>query len=249
MSSPDDLEGRSPDDKDGRGLDQLLRTAGELPAPPPSPDLLRKVGERKAVRTRSRLGAFAVAGLAGLVCPVVILTQSPMRPDLGALPRAWLYGGALLWGLSALTTLAAALVPARGDVLPSGTRAVRMALAAMLALLVFALLGTASVPGQSLGLAEAHVSLLGSSLKCGGYVFLAAAVMLATGALVLRRVLPVGARRLGVAIGAAGGAAGGLALHVVCPLSVTAHVVVGHVGAVVLAAVAGAALFWALYDR
>jgi len=30
---------------------------------------------------------------------------------------------------------------------------------------------------------------------------------------------------------------------------VSAHVVFGHVGAVVLAAIAGATLFWALYDR
>ena len=238
----------STQDSEGRGVDELLRTAGELPAPPPSPELLRKVGERRAVRTRSRLGGFVVAGLAGLVWPIVILTQSPMRPDLGALPRSCLFGGALVWGLSALAALAFALVPARGDVLPSGPRAARIALASMLALLLFALLGTASVP-ESLGLAQAHVTLLASSLKCGLYVFLGAAVTLATGALVLRRVLPTGGRRLGVAIGAAGGAAGGFALHFVCPLSVSAHVVFGHVGAVVLAAIAGATLFWALYDR
>jgi hypothetical protein len=239
----------TPDDPEGRGVDELLRRAGELPAPPPAADLLRKVGEQRSVRTRSRLGGFAIAALAAVVWPIVILTQSPMRPDLGALPRAWLVGGSLLWGLGALATLAAALVPPRGDVLPSGPRAVRVALASMLALLVFAMFGTASVPGQSLGLAQAHVTLLESSFKCGSYVFLAAVVVLATGALVLRRVLPVGGRRLGMALGAAGGAAGGLALHFVCPLSVTAHVIVGHVGAVVLAAVAGAALFWALFDR
>jgi hypothetical protein len=151
--------------------------------------------------------------------------------------------------LAALATLAAALVPRRGDVLPSGPRAVRVAAASILALLVFAVLGTASVPGESLGLEQAHVTLWGSSLKCGSYVFLAAAVVLGAGAVLLRRVLPVGGRRLGMALGAAGGAAGGLALHFVCPLAVTAHVILGHVGAVVIAAVAGAALFWALFDR
>jgi negative regulator of sigma F NrsF-like protein len=178
----------------------------------------------------------------------VMLTQSPQRPDLWDLPRAWLYGGAALWVLAAAAPLATALVPRRGDVLPSGPQALRVALAAMFALLVFALLGTASVPG-SLGLAEAHVSLLGSSAKCAAYVLVAAAIVVATGALVLRRLLPTGARWFGMALGAAGGATGGLALHFVCPLAVTAHVVIGHVGAVVLAAVAGAALFWALYDR
>ena len=52
-----------------------------------------------------------------------------------------------------------------------------------------------------------------------------------------------------MALGAAGGAAGGLALHFHCPIAVTSHVVLGHVGGVILGAIVGAFLLPRLLMR
>ena len=62
------------------------------------------------------------------------------------------------------------------------------------------------------------------------------------GLLVLRRLVPIGGSRIGMALGAAGGAMGGFVLHFICPIAGTAHVVLAHVGGMVLAAGAGALL-------
>jgi hypothetical protein len=45
---------------------------------------------------------------------------------------------------------------------------------------------------------------------------------------------------IGAAIGAAGGALGSFALHLDCPVGGTAHLLLTHAGAVVLATLAGA---------
>ena len=222
--------------------DGALDSAARITPPPPAPDLLRKVGEMKPVRTRSRFGAFLVVLAVGLVWPVVTLVRGPLRPDLGALPAAFVAGGAVLWGLALLASLAAALVPGRGDVLPSAPRASRIGLASLLALLLFSSLATTAVPGVSLRLEDTHMSLLRSCLACGAYVFFVAVAFLGLGFFALRRVLPMGGGRIGVALGAAGGAAGGLALHFHCPIAVTSHVVLGHVGGAIVAAAIGALL-------
>ena len=57
-----------------------------------------------------------------------------------------------------------------------------------------------------------------------------AAVFLVAGLLALRRLVPVGRSRAGMALGAAGGAMGGLVLAFICPFANTAHVVLAHVG-------------------
>jgi hypothetical protein len=76
-----------------------------------------------------------------------------------------------------------------------------------------------------------------------------AAVVVLAGLLVARRVLPVGGRRLGIALGAAGGAVAGLVLHFHCPVATVAHVLLSHVGATMLAMGAGAVILSALLDR
>ena len=209
--------------------DGALESAARIDPPPPAPDLLKKVGAMKPVRTRSRFGAFLVVLAVVLVWPVVTLVRSPLRPDLGALPSAFVLGGTAVWGLALLAALAAALVPRRGDVLPSASRASQVGAAAMLAVLLFSALATVAVPGVSLGLADVHLSLFESCVVCGRYVLFVAVAFLALGFLVLRKVLPIGGGRIGIALGAAGGAAGGLALHFHCPIAVTSHVVLGHV--------------------
>ena len=69
-----------------------------------------------------------------------------------------------------------------------------------------------------------------------------AAVFLIAGLLALRRLVPVGGSRVGMALGAAGGAMGGLLLVFICPFATATHVVGGHVVGMVLAAVVGAML-------
>jgi hypothetical protein len=219
------------------------------PPPPPSPRLLAALGDMKPVRTRSRWGAFVAVLAFGVLLPAYTLVRGPLRPDLRALPRMWVVGGAALWAVAVVLSLAAALVPARGDVLPSGARASRASLLAMGMLVLFAALWTASVPGVSLRPQDAGMTLAHSLVQCGTYVLAVGGLSLLAGFVLLRRVLPVGRARIGAAIGAAGGALGGLALHFHCPIAVTAHVLLSHVGGMILAAVAGALILPALLRR
>ena len=69
------------------------------------------------------------------------------------------------------------------------------------------------------------------------------------GLFALRRLVHVGGARAGLALGAAAGAMGGFVLHFICPFASTAHVVLGHVGGMVLTAVAGALLAAAVIRR
>ncbi|HET6149454.1 MAG TPA: NrsF family protein [Polyangia bacterium] len=225
--------------------------AGQLdgPAPPPDPALLRAVGGMGAVRTRGRFGAFAAVLAAGLVGPLLLLALRPLRHDLAALSPALLVLDGALWLAACAAALAVALVPARGDVLPSAGRASRVGLWVIGALAVFYLLPTLDTPGASALAPDGAGPLLRSCLRCIGVLLPIAVVSLIAGALVLRRVLPMGARRIGIALGAAGGAMGGLALLFHCPIAGRAHLVLGHVGGVALAALVGALLLPVLLAR
>lgn len=221
----------------------LLRPAGEFEeAPPPAADLLNAVGAMKPVRTRTRFGAFALVGLCGLVWPAIALGHLPLRQDLSALPAWWVVTAASLWGLAFALSLAAALVPRRGDVLPAPGRASRLSGAAMAVVLVFVLAATAQAPGVSLRPEDLHWTLLRSCVHCASFVLEISAVFLVIGLLALRRLVPTGGPRIGMALGAAGGAMGGLVLHFICPIADTAHVALAHVGGMVLAAASGALL-------
>jgi hypothetical protein len=224
---------------------------GPRDAPPPAPAaaLAQAVGNMRPVRTRGRFGAFIAVLCAGVVAPIALLALRPYRLDLVALPVAWVVAAAAVWLAAFGASLVGALIPARGDVLPSAGRASRIALAAIAALAFFTLLGSVEAPGISLHPRAGAWPLVASSLGCIAISLPIAAVFLVGGALALRRVLPMGARRIGIALGAAGGAMGGFALHLHCPMASTAHVVLGHAGAVVLAALAGAIVLPALLDR
>ena len=106
---------------------------GEVQPPPPSARLMSAVQQMQPVRTRSRLGAFAVVAAAALAVPGVVLAHHAMRPDLGALPRGWVIAAAALWAVSFGVALWTALVPSRGDVLPAPARASRAGLTAVVA--------------------------------------------------------------------------------------------------------------------
>jgi hypothetical protein len=222
----------------------------DAPPPPPAPDLLNAVAAMKPVRTRTRFGAFLAVLAVGVVAPAASLLMRPMRRDLAALPVGWIVVAALLWASSFLVSLAAALVPRREEVLPAAARASRVALAAMAALFLFALFASVEAPGVSLRPEQEYGwSMMQSCAHCLKFVLPVAAVFLVAGVAVLRRVLPVGARRIGVALGAAGGAVAGLALHFQCPIAGTAHVVLAHVGGMVLAAIAGGVILPAWLRR
>jgi hypothetical protein len=230
--------------------DRLLRKATGVdgPAPPPAPELMKAIGDMKPVQTRGRFGAFLTVMLLGLLAPVATLLLRPLRRDLGALPTTWVVAASLAWGLAFVLTLAATLVPRRGDVLPAAGRASRAGTAALVLLALFTLFATADAPGipdRPVG-TFAFVAACG---HCAGYVVKVAAVFLIAGVLALRRLAPVGRSKLGMALGAAGGAMGGLALVFLCPIGETAHVVLGHVGGMTLAAAAGALLLPSLLRR
>ncbi len=219
------------------------------PAPPPAPALLKAVQEMKPVRMRSRFTAFVVVLAVGLIWPTVTMFIRPLRQDMPGLPRMWVIVGAILWGTAFALSLGAALIPRRGDVLPGAGRASRVSFIGMLIVFLFALLFSVNVPGLSVTPADRGWTLFDSCVHCIGYVFRVAGVCFVVGVLVLRRWLPVGTRRIGMALGAAGGALGGLTLHFICPFAGTDHVVLSHVGGMVLAAAAGAALLPSLLER
>ncbi len=233
------------DELDGR----LLRVAMETPPPPPSPEILKTLGTMKPVRTRSRFGAFAAALAIGAIWPAYSLSSSALRPDLGKLPPAWVAIGAALWAFAVVASLAAALVPARGDVLPAGSRASRASAIAMGLVVLFMALWTARVPGVSVRPEDIGKTLLQSCYGCGKYVLQVAAIVIVLGVLLLRRRLPVGAGRIGLAVGAAGGALGGLALHFLCPIATTPHIMLAHVGGMILSSLAGALILRGLLGR
>jgi len=236
--------------RDG-GDERALADATRLGAPPPalSPELARAVQGMGPVRTRHRFGAVAAVALAGLVWPVIALVHGPHRRDLGALPMAWVIVAAVLWATAFTASLTAALVPRRGDVLPAAGRAARIAVAAMLIVAAFALFASVDAPGVSMHPEERGWSPLRACLHCIGFVFETAAVFLVAGLFAMRRLIPVGGARAGLALGAGAGAMGGLVLHFICPFANTAHVVLGHVGGMALTAAAGALLAAALIRR
>ena len=221
----------------------------DVEPPPPTAALLQAVGTMKPVRPRGRLTAFLLVLPAGVVAPLVLLLLRPLRGDLAGLPPAWVVGAALLWLAALMASLAAALIPARGDVLPGAGRAARVAGVSVAALALAALLGTPAVPGLSHAPPPGLAGLCVSCLRCIGVALPIAAVFVLAGFLALRRVLPMGAGRIGIALGAAGGAMGGLALHFHCAIATPAHVLLGHVGAAALAALAGALVLPALLHR
>jgi hypothetical protein len=232
-----------------KDLDERALPPGHLEAPAPSNDLLNAVQGMKPVRTRTRFGAVAAVSLLGLISPAVVLTHHAYRPDLGALPLGWVIVAAALWGAAFVLSLTAALVPRRGDVLPAPGRASRVGGVVLAGLFAFALAASVQVPGVSLRPEDAHMTLAQSCVHCASFVLEIAVPFLVLGLFALRRLVPMGRARIGMALGAAGGAMGGLVLHFICPLAGTAHVVLGHVGGTLLAAAAGAALLPALLGR
>jgi len=215
----------------------------ELPpevTPPPLYGLKRRMGPIAKVRTRRPGIAFAVAALASLLWGALAFAVHPLRGDLPWLPMAWLVPVAAVWALGFAWALSRAIVPPRGQVLPDGRAAERIALLILVALTALTALGTVDAPGHS-KVPENFVVVTWHCLRFS--LLVGAGVLLITlGA--LRRLRAHASWRLGLAIGAAGGALGGLSLHFLCAYATAAHVTAGHAGGV-----AGGALVGALAAR
>jgi hypothetical protein len=205
--------------------------------PPPSDRLRAALQQMQPVRTRSRFGAFVAAAIAGLVVAGIVLARHSLRRDLAALPTGWVVAAATLWSAAFALSLGAALVPARGEVLPAPATGSRAGMGALLALVVFALCASVEAPGASQHPGDLHMSLLQSAMHCARTALLLAVPSVLVGLAALRRLAPMGGARVGLALGAAGGALGGLVLHFICPIANAGHVLLGHVGGMAVAAI------------
>jgi hypothetical protein len=230
----------------GLVLEALRARAGDAPAPPPSARLRKAVAAMQPVRTRRPWRALVAVTAAALVFPGWSLAVAGLRADVAGLSPAWLGLVGLVWAAAFAVALASALIPPRGAVLPHPARAGLAAAAAAAAAVAAAL-----VPGQTAGppaiattsaVSAAAGSFLDLWWHCARFGLEVAAPLVVAGGFALRRVLQVGARRVGAALGAAGGALGGLCLHFGCPYGDVSHVVAAHAGALLLAAAAGAVL-------
>jgi hypothetical protein len=222
-------------------VSEPLDFPGHLPPPPPSPALLAAVGAMKPVHTRVPARAALLLLASGVVFPVAALALRPLRADLPFLPTWWVVLVAALWAGAALLSLASAVIPRRGEVLPDAGRAGRAAAVVAGGLVLLGLLGGVEGPDRAIQPA----SFAGGLWHCLRFGLPVTLPMVLVAAVLLRRLHPLGGRRIGAAVGAAGGALAGLTLHFVCPFASGAHVGLAHGGGVVLGAVLGALLLGA----
>jgi hypothetical protein len=203
--------------------------------PPPGGPLLEAVGSMRPVRTRVPWRTLLVLLALGLVWPVAAVLHRT-RADLPFLPLAWVVLMALAWAGGVVAPLVAALIPRRGEVLPDGARAGRIAAVCASLLVLLGLVATVDAPGKTL----IPPSFPRAWWHCASFGLQVAAPVLIASAVVLRRLHPVGSWRVAAALGAAGGALGGLTLHFICGYGGGLHVGLAHAGAVVLGAGIGA---------
>ena len=208
--------------------------------PPPSARLLDAVRGMKPVRTRApKLALTAVLAVATAVVATLLLHHS-LRADLPWLPVAEMVAIGALWGVGAVAAIAMALVPPRRQVMPSGVRALRVALGVTVSLVVLAVLAPPEAPGHT----EIPVGAeaIARAVRCAATALTIAAPILVAGVIALRRIDGMARWRLGAALGAGGGAVGGFALHLACRFGGAFHVGAGHAGAVAIASLVGAAI-------
>jgi hypothetical protein len=188
------------------------------------------------VRTRVPGRSLAVVLGVGVVVAAIAVVVSGLRPDAPALPLWWLLGVTLLWLLVAPFLMVRAIVPPAGSVLPDAVRAARSAAAVALGMVALGLFGSVETP------ASLHVGFWGGLWHCSKTTLRITVPVLLVCGLLLRHLHPMGAGRIGAALGAAAGAWAGLALHVICPVAGGAHMGLAHGGATVIGAALGAAV-------
>lgn len=213
--------------------------SGDVPPPPPSAQLLAVASRPSRVRPRAPLASFLLLLAAAAVIPVATLVRRGPRPDLPALPVAWIVVMAVAWSAAAIVPLALAVLPRRRQVLPNAALAFRAALGFAAAMVVLGLVATVDAPGTT----RAPTSFFEGWRHCAGFGVEVTVPALVVAAFALRRLHPLGERRIAAALGAAFGALAGLTLHFVCAIGGGLHVGLAHGGGVVIGAVLGALLF------
>jgi hypothetical protein len=220
-----------------RDLDAILADA-PLPSAPPLGDALeRELASLAPVRARNPRRDVLIVLVASLAYAGVFLAILRLRRDCRELPIAWLVAYASAWFVGFASLLWIAIVPPRGQVMPRWRAAGVGAAIAAVAFIVGGLFLHESGPSSTYyGLARIHHGHW--CLEIGVATAIVPAVL---GSIVLRGVLPVGARWTAAGLGAAGGSLGGLVLHLHCPIADGWHLGLVH-GGVVLVSAAIAAL-------
>jgi hypothetical protein len=209
--------------------------------PPPAAGLRAALAGMKPVRTRRPLAAAAAVLAAAALRPLHSLYAEGLRPDFWELPALWRTLAALVWAAGLVYALKAAILPPRGAVLPDVAKAARATWLVAAGLIAFGLFATVDgpttvVPAPTLR----EFSFLW--WHCSAYGVLVILPPLLAGGYMLRRLFPVGARRVAAALGAAAGAAAATALHFLCPIGGGLHVGLAHAGSVLVGAALGTLL-------
>jgi hypothetical protein len=216
-------------------------------APPPSPALLEAVKGMKPVSARRPLRTLMSVAAASLAYAALAFLVFPVRRDMWQLPIVWWVGLALVWFAGFVVPLAVALVPRRSAVVPDVQRAVRVAIAVTVGLIVVGL--TLTRDGPTTLQPHGAAAVARSMLHCMPVGLVVALAPLLLGMWALDGVVLCGAWGVGAALGAAGGALGGLMLHALCPTGGPFHVGFSHGGAVLVGALIGAALSRLILER
>ena len=216
-----------------------LASPAEGAVPPPGAALQAAVEGMKAVRTRVPGRAVALVIAAAALFPLTSILRTGLRRDLSALPPAWVGAMGAAWAVGFLAVLLAALLPRRGEVLPDASRAARFALIAGAGLVLLGLFATVDAPGATQVPRTTWSAFTHYWWHCTLSSLQVIAPVLLVGALLLRRLFPVGGLKVAGALGAAGGAAAGLTLHFICPIGGALHVGLAHAGGVAVGALLG----------
>lgn len=207
------------------------------PAPPPSPSLLAQVEKAGPVKTRRPLRAAAGIALVSLASALSLLAALlGLRDDLRAIPPLplVLYAAACLVSFGG--QLAAALVPARGEVLPSAQSSTWMVAVCLgLTVPLGFVVGTHAHPDWPWRSGDLE-DFWTHALPCLGHGLAVAAVPALLGVRALRRVIPHGSWRTTLPVGGACGVLAGLILPLHCPRADLVHVGLVHGAVMVLPA-------------
>jgi len=186
------------------------------------------------VRTRHPWRSLALVTLVVALWPAALVAKFGVRRDWSFLPSAFTVGFALSWAVALFVILYATFVPPKQQVLPNTQRAGRLAFGAALLLT----LASWFIPG----VADGHTLLSPADAMgfwrqwwhCTFFSLQISASVFLVGALVVRKIAPVGRPWLGAGLGGAGGALAGLLLHLLCPVGDAPHVALSHGGGMLL---------------
>jgi hypothetical protein len=241
----------SDDSADPRSADEAMGTAfvpPSLPAPPLSPQLAADLRDLRPVPTRRPWRSLLALAACALLTPVSVRLIVGLRPDWDQLPMGLTVMGAAGWLLLFIVPLGLAVLPARGQVLANHGRAGMAALASIAGAVILVLLAPVA-PGATDVVGGGVAENLPLAWHCARSALTIALPLVAVGAWVLRRLVPVGAMRVGAALGAAGAAMGGLSLHLGCGYGGLHHLLMGHAGGFVLGVLAGGIVVAAVARR